>query len=965
MNHKPIFSETFLLQHLKDFQLADVVNIRIITALIRDYSEEIENGKIQSLKEEEIKSRFVSVFLGDVLGFNYGNSSKWLLREEKKSATDGTKPDAALGYFFIDKKKDDVRAVVEIKSASAGLDEKQAREGNLTPVDQAFTYVPKAAGGKCGWVIVSNMIEIRFYKSLDRSRYQSFLLKDLLNDFKLKEFLFLFHKDRLMAENLEVKSPTDRLYELAEKKIAMNDKPLHIIDKIYESLKRFESFGFVDPNYIATLYPFNVINDYVWHYSDYNLLTLNSEIGDFLQEIEISEFQLGISDKLKNEIREFNVVEAEFKIRWSFKFLNHCMIQEISAASDYRKSEQRRNNGNLLGFSARHRFTLGENEGITKNIRIFNSESCDCMVCNFRRFDFLKILKKLKAAEGSEDLNSFSFAYANYLMASNNFKTCYIIYKNIAGSYKGRQDKSAGYFLANLNIKLLYNLIDYYSHDDKNIIMDNIKSIDLDKVIYNEIEFDIDNDVRKYLLDVKDDKLVYRVQDRIAELLFSIEKLYNLYKDGGSQSSGPLLSKQLMTQYLYLYNHINCNGIIYDNFTRYKNLTEKVLKGMLLSSNTPRWGAAYLSRFLLVEAIIHVEPKSFQEIFKDEFSIKIQEGFAEVLLNNLRNFCHSMYIDGLFADTAHENELMASQLAYWSFADRVTNIFTNTFTLLSKMNLSKEEFSSSFKPLLNFLRTEKHLAGYDLKELANFIRIKGGILEVNNLQELLHLVIEKDRYGNNKYRELLSAIPESISNFYPDYRFSSIKLVRQAVLNNTRDDGSEVECYNLIWLSQICDATCRNFLFKEFKNFLNQRFDTRFFEKIVRIAGFSLFDQEYFKLYCETVNKQRHKSRRFGDESLTDVLFINFVLTLYNFKADFAMKEIKSVEPNNNFESWLLDPDHFDYAKFEASWLLSSDFEVILKRMKNIQDIGSAIKKELKRNYQSRLSEILFKHFNE
>lgn len=33
------------------------------------------------------------------------------LREEKKSVTAGIKPDAALGYFFADNKKDDVMQV--------------------------------------------------------------------------------------------------------------------------------------------------------------------------------------------------------------------------------------------------------------------------------------------------------------------------------------------------------------------------------------------------------------------------------------------------------------------------------------------------------------------------------------------------------------------------------------------------------------------------------------------------------------------------------------------------------------------------------------------------------------------------------------------------------------------------------------------------------------------------------------
>ena len=50
-----------------------------------------------------MKSRFVTTIFGEVLEFNCGNSRRWSLREEAKTTVDGTKPDAALGYFSEDK----------------------------------------------------------------------------------------------------------------------------------------------------------------------------------------------------------------------------------------------------------------------------------------------------------------------------------------------------------------------------------------------------------------------------------------------------------------------------------------------------------------------------------------------------------------------------------------------------------------------------------------------------------------------------------------------------------------------------------------------------------------------------------------------------------------------------------------------------------------------------------------------
>lgn len=271
--NKPIFSEFFLSKFLYDFKLSAVPNIRRIKNLVEVLIKESESGKINSLKEEEIKSRFVTTFFGDILNFNYGNAHAWMLREEKKSLNDATKPDAVLGYFYDDKKKDDVRVVIELKDANTNLDEKQKREKSISAVDQGFSYAHKT-GGDCKWIVVTNINEIRFYRSHDSSKYQVYLLKELNSEDKLKELLFLFHNDRFMKYDLSERSNTDTLFELSNDQLRTESENLHVIDKIYYSLQRFEEFGFVNPDYIASIKPFNILDEYVWHYHDHKLLPL-------------------------------------------------------------------------------------------------------------------------------------------------------------------------------------------------------------------------------------------------------------------------------------------------------------------------------------------------------------------------------------------------------------------------------------------------------------------------------------------------------------------------------------------------------------------------------------------------------------------------------------------------------------------------------------------------------------------
>ena len=135
MATSPIFTDNFLSHCLPDFKLTSVTNIRGITLMIKFLIEEFESGKIKAMKEEEFKPRFITTFFGDILGFNYENSLKWHLKNEKKSVVDATKADSTLGYFFVDSAKDSVRAVIEIKDANTLLDEKQRRSGNQTPIE--------------------------------------------------------------------------------------------------------------------------------------------------------------------------------------------------------------------------------------------------------------------------------------------------------------------------------------------------------------------------------------------------------------------------------------------------------------------------------------------------------------------------------------------------------------------------------------------------------------------------------------------------------------------------------------------------------------------------------------------------------------------------------------------------------------------------------------------------------------
>ncbi|MBL7893865.1 MAG: hypothetical protein JNK50_01135 [Bacteroidia bacterium] len=958
MNTLSLFPQNFLAPYLSDFSLSAIPDIRKITERIKGLNDEVQSGKLESLKEEEIKSRFISTFFGDVLGFNYGNSNKWLLREEKKSVIDATKADAALGYFFVDKSKDDVRAVVELKNAKTNLDDAQSRPDKQSPVAQAFAYSSKT-GGNCKWVIVSNMIETRFYASGDQSKCQAFFLKDLINEDKLKELLYLFHKDRFIKE--DGISGTEKLTEYLKTQKQTESESVHIIDKMYHFLLGFKGLGFVDPNFIAASSPFNILNEHVWHYGERILFTINTEIYELLNAITIHADSISFSAEYEKELINNNVTDPKGKMESVFRFLNQCMIHKISGVKDYKQIEERRKKA--IGFSYRTMFDFKEGvDGVTKNIWISRSEKCDCLLCNYRSLNFKSLINKLKAADGDPKNNTLEYAYGNYLTATDNFKKAYLIYKEIEKDLKGKDNNAPAYFVCKLNLKLLHNLILDYELADSKEIMGNIRSVDLDKVIYDEIEFSVTKQVKKYLIDVKEDALIYKLQDQIEETVFQIEKLKRLYDGGGIQQFGPNLPSNLSEKYYMLFAYTHRNYIIYDIFKRYTTLTEKVFRGLVISTKIPDFGLSEFNDFLLTEAILHVAPSVMQEILKDVEQIPVSAETSELLITKVSNYSNSYFDSALFGFMVNSD--LKAQLHNFKFQDRFTNIFANLFAILSRINITKEQFAKCSPSLLTFLKLEDELAWYDLRELAEFIKRKGDVVDSKFLIDLLSHVVEKTSYGRNKYENLIKQIPLVLEKHYPSVKVTNSTLVQKAILQFKSPHSNSNSYDDLINLTKVCDENCRGILFKGFEDSLDSDFNKYFYELILRCTSYDHFKKDYFQKYCDKINERVNRNFcKYGDLELTDLAFINMITLVYN-KDLFSVSMLDSIVTYNDFESWLLRPSKFHYTLFNPLWLIEVNRPEILKKFQNNSLIKAAIEKELSQKFNSQLAEIKYKYFS-
>ncbi|MES2109804.1 MAG: hypothetical protein V4577_13685 [Bacteroidota bacterium] len=953
-----IFSQVFLNEHVPATHLDAVVGLRKKREIIQNWIDSFASNKIDYFKEEEVKSRFIMEMFGQVLGYNYQNPGVWLCREEVKTEEDATKPDAALGVFRTTPKGivNDVYVVIEIKGAKSNLDKAQNRAAfKVTPVDQAFLYAGKM-GGKCKWVVVSNFEEIRFYHHSDQGRYQPYLLKDLLQDEALREFLFLFHKDQWTNEQISV---TDKLYSLKDKLLVSEGISGHILDKLYHLLFKFEGLEFIDPNYIANLKPFNVLEEYVWHFRDNTLYTLNPAIYDLLSQVTNTGTEIQLSPELERTLKKAHINDYLKKIKYVLNRLYQFLIREIVAVKGVNLDKLNED----VSLANRYR-SVGFISGL-ENIRLKTLtreiNTCDCINCNYRSLDFKKLMRKTRAAKGNSQLTAKELAYSHYQLATDNFKESYYIYKKAELDSKGVENRNIEYFLTKINLSYLHNLVSGYDNDNAEILKD-IKKIDLDRSLHNELDVYVDEDVRKYLIQIKEFQLFNNIEKKIAELLEEIRDKKELFNNNGHYS-GPNHLALLIHQYHLLYSHFHKNYLIYDAFSDFKKAVTHFFEGLVTSYQTKNYGLIKFNEFYLTEAVLYIPRKDLINLLRDEKQLEIEFEELEIFVAKTISFLNSLF-DSYSLGSIPNPEFKA-QLTNFQFKEKYENSFSNLFTLLSRLDLTEEQARRLVQPIINFINTEDFLAHYELHELGVYLERHGKVFKRHEVVELLSFAINHTRPGYVKYDSLINSLCVIYPQVSVGKSLSEQSIIRRAVAN-LRDDHGRFDFRDLLVIYPILNDAGQMFFKNEILAQLERSFEVYYYEILLERKILSWQDGAFFEKYVQQTQRQNFKADPvFEGETydLKNTVMVSF-LGHYHFCGVPADAPGLSILSNlSPFATWALHPEVFDYSLFDARWLLVLMSPQFLKRVAKIKAIKTLLQKYLKGKPESALAPLYISYF--
>ena len=208
-----LFNRKTLKRHIK----ADPIPSDHLAAL-EAWAELISSGRIERLKETALHGQFASKIVEGVLGYHGPAGGADYNVSTEQNILRGS-VDLALGRFGG--KTPDIVAPFELKGADTRDLDAIMPGRNKSPVQQAWEYAMNARGVK--WVLVSNMIELRFYGFGEgTSAYEEFRLDQLTDPSEYARFMLLLSAENLLSgrtadllkeSRREDKDITDSLYQ--------------------------------------------------------------------------------------------------------------------------------------------------------------------------------------------------------------------------------------------------------------------------------------------------------------------------------------------------------------------------------------------------------------------------------------------------------------------------------------------------------------------------------------------------------------------------------------------------------------------------------------------------------------------------------------------------------------------------------------------------------------------------------
>lgn len=730
-----------------------------------------------------------------------------------------------------------------------------------------------------------------------------------------------------------------RIYD--KEKESITDE--NVVDKMYDSLKRFEEIKYLPANFTSQLYPFNSSLDYE-NLIEHNCMLLKNDVLTrfFFEKIKINEeengFQLnGIDKKLKP------------KIAFILKKLNNSIINEVA------KENIKPDSLGYRGFS---------NNRV--NIEVNNQIVCDCARCKFQNFEFnisLKNINTYNVTETSAISTDLMNAFLNYKFG--NYLRAFEMYEEIASKAWSMQ-KYLSYYISKTNMMNLRNLIKFeIDADEKDEYFEKINEIDLDKLLH-QIPFR-SNSEYEFLKIVRDDKVLKQSSNRINDYYNKIVENYKLHNKSYTESHTPFYPNLIYNEALKLLYFYNYNYIVYDVFNDFKITINKAIEALIISyatSNSYTYKISEFNSAFFILYLAYSKPDIFDKTLKEYEiqSIRFDNESIDELLKYFDNFLNSYVKKNKFFGGFSQEKNVEIQLKQYHFREQ-TNVYFNNFLLISSViKLNESQYNLIISSILNYLN--HYAINYsEIKFLRKFIKSHYNHLNKGNLESLIQLVLK------NAKRDLIDGIfiPISKIAFKNNIQLVSDLSYANYMYSLLSFKTDNIELLPSLW--SISDINCKKYFYDKIIDTLNGKFDIELYKisSLNKIIDYNLYFDDYVDYINELNSSNNIENDGYDSEGekpmLYDFYFYNELYFIYKLNIKSNDKRLEKLTNLHEFMKFGIYRDRYNLTKFKIEWLLLFNGDTFYKEFRKISKIKTIIKNSLKENYNSELAEIYTKYF--
>jgi len=698
---------------------------------------------------------------------------------------------------------------------------------------------------------------------------------------------------------------------------------LPILEFVYQIfILIYKEIEFVPLHILQNIPPFKIDNKKYTYYNYFTLTTNNTELYELLKSLKSNpDAELDFSNKVFFE----NVENYEYKADFILKKLTNNLVFNINLSETH-------NQINIIHSKP----------DISENIS--NS---------FNNFEFHKSFK-LFAEKPSDIIERLKFAYYHY--QTGNYLFAADLYKEILQDTQ-QEGKNIINFICNYNLLKLsiYIRNNYFGRPETDNLYKELKTINL-----NEISLSLNNGKSNKLFNwINNSEFFNNSFENIIKYSDKIIDHYFLQLNGGWSSNGHI--KDLINEFAKLDYFLNRNLIIYDNFSEFYELFQKVIEGLFAShaiSDKQGDKLFYFDDYWLSKIIYYGKKDEILKYFrryklkqlKYNKTSKEKDTFVELIRSILTNEKNTK---NAFVEYCEEDNRV-----FW---DKYNRIFENILVLISLTDISETDISEISKLILDFLSEETSIVWHRLDALNLFFDRKGKYIDKTVLEELTKVIIAKPK-THKKY--LLETIFEQFKfKGNIELEKADLDILIKNCLNKCESCGEKHNINELSSLFSIAKPEFREIIKNEIENNINENFNAEIFyiATLMDIIPFNETNFEKYFQFCKPKENQQNYRSLFSRHNDYIYFHTNNLLNLclkFVDIIDIKKEKFEVIKNINPYYTWLLDMDNFDYSTFDIDWILEYETIYFLRYMNKSEKLKNFIKNYMKENNNNRVEKL-------